>query len=121
MLDNFGGGVIGPPAVYVCLSSCIYIYILQFVILFFTTFNIFEAHELRAWLLHYSPVVLYGILPDDYYQHHLLLVESIYLLLQEAIPDKEIDHVVKLLNHYCFMFGALYGESVLIKYNVVSA
>ena len=75
--------------------------------------KIYKAHELRAWLLHYSPVVLYGILPDDYYQHHLLLVESIYLLLQEEILDEEIDHIVKLLNHYCFMFAALYGESVL--------
>ena len=120
MLDNFGGGG-NRPSCCISMFKFIYIYILQFVILFFITFNIFEAHELRAWLLHYSPVVLYGILPDDYYQHHLLLVESIYLLLQEAIPDKEIDHVVKLLNHYCFMFGVLYGESVLIKYNVVSA
>ena len=85
------------PSCCIRMFKFIYIYILQFVILFFITFNIFEAHELRAWLLHYSPVVLYGILPDDYYQHHLLLVESIYLLLQEAIPDKEIDHVVKLL------------------------
>ena len=26
------------------------------------------AHELRAWLLHYSSVVLKGILHEDYYQ-----------------------------------------------------
>ena len=30
------------------------------------------AHELRAWLLHYSPVVLHGILPSDYYHSFLL-------------------------------------------------
>ena len=36
------------------------------------------AHELRAWLLHYSPVVLRGILLEEYYQHHLLLVEGVY-------------------------------------------
>ena len=31
------------------------------------------ANELEA----YSPAVLYKILPEDYYQHHLLLVEGI--------------------------------------------
>ena len=101
-----------PHLLYIYICVCVYTLICYFA---FHTL-IFEAHELRAWLLHYSPVVLYGILPDDYYQHHLLLVESIYLLLQEEIPEKEIDHVAKLLNHYCFMFGALYGEFV---YNVV--
>ena len=38
------------------------------------------AHELGAWLLHYSVAVLYKILPEEYYQHHLLLVKGIYLL-----------------------------------------
>jgi len=34
------------------------------------------AHELRAWLLHYSTAVLHSVLPEDYYQHHLLIVEA---------------------------------------------
>jgi len=67
------------------------------------------AHELRAWLLHYSPAVLYGILPEDYYQHHLLLVEATYLLLQQCISEMDIQQSFKLLKHYCFLFGALYG------------
>lgn len=69
------------------------------------------AHELRAWLLHYSPVVLYGILPHDYYQHHLLLIEGVYLLLKDTILAVEIKQSSRLLCHYCFMFGALYGKS----------
>lgn len=62
-----------------------------------------EVHELRAWLLHYSAVVLNGILPEDYYQHHLLLVEGVYLLLQDVVEEKHIAHSSHLLMHYCYL------------------
>ncbi|XP_065892432.1 uncharacterized protein [Dysidea avara] len=68
------------------------------------------SHELRAWLLHYSTAVLYGVLPEDYYQHHLLLVEASYLLLQRCITERDIQQSFELLKHYCFLFAALYGE-----------
>ena len=42
-------------------------------------------------LLHYSQVVLYEILPGEFYQHHLLLVEAAFLLLLDGIEDKEVD------------------------------
>ena len=70
---------------------------------------ILAAHELRAWLLHYSPVVLYEILPEEFYQHHLLLVEATYLLLQDSIKANEVEQSLLLLQHYCFMFAPLYG------------
>lgn len=69
------------------------------------------AHELRAWLLHYSPVVLNGVLGDVYYQHHLLLVEAMYLLLKQTITSTDVDNSETLLKHYCFMFTTLYGET----------
>ena len=68
------------------------------------------AHELRAWILHYSAAVLHGILPETYYQHHLLLVEAIFLLLKEKIHSEDVTHSSDLLNHYCFLFGKLYGK-----------
>ena len=71
--------------------------------------NICTAHELRAWLLHYSPAVLHGILPSDYYQHHLLLVEAVFLLLQDEVEEKDVKQSLQLLKHYCFMFAPLYG------------
>lgn len=70
------------------------------------------AHELRAWLLHYSPVVLYGVLPDMFYQHHLLLVEAIFLLIQDAVQDSDVKQSLRILQHYCFMFGPLYGMCI---------
>lgn len=72
------------------------------------------AHELRAWLLHYSPAVLYQILPQAFYQHHLLLVEAIYLLLQDKVLESDIEQSFQLLKHYVFMFASLYGELLVV-------
>lgn len=68
------------------------------------------AHELRAWLLHYSPVVLHGVLPESYYNHHILLVEGVYLLLKDIESEEDIDQSSRLLRHYCFLFAPLYGR-----------
>lgn len=73
----------------------------------------FVAHELRAWLLHYSPLVLHGLIHEDYYQHHLLLVEAIYLLLQDVVNTVDITQSSLLLKKYCFLFSTLYGKHAL--------
>ena len=93
--------------VYV-LQSCFYIIILCF-----------SAHELKAWLLHYSPVVLQGFLHEDYYQHHLLLVEGIYLLSKDLVEAADITQSAKLLNHYCYLFPVLYGVYYLDYLSIV--
>lgn len=80
------------------------VYLTQF------TFVCFAAHELRAWLIHYSPVILHGILADNYYQHHLLLVEAIYLLLQDKVARADVERCKQILQHYCFMFAPLCGQ-----------
>ena len=69
------------------------------------------AHELQAWLLHYSPAVLYNILPEEYYQHHLLLVEGIYLLVKGiyTVTKNDVEQSSKVLNHYCILFSSNYG------------
>ena len=66
------------------------------------------------WLVHYSPVVLQRILPDIYYQHHLLLVEGVYLLLKDSISDEELDKSFKLFKHYCYLFPSYYGMYVCV-------
>lgn len=68
------------------------------------------AHELWAWLLHYCPVVMHGVLPDDYYQHHLLLAEGIYLLLKDVVEECDILQSSRLLSHYCYLFPTMYGK-----------
>lgn len=70
---------------------------------------IYAAHELRAWLLHYSPIVLYEILPDTFYQHYLLFVEGIFLLLKDSVCEADVRKSELLLNHFCFLFSSYYG------------
>ena len=53
-------------------------------------------------LLHYSQVVLYEILPGEFYQHHLLLVEAAFLLLLDGIEDKEVLAAATALLFYVF-------------------
>lgn len=44
-----------------------------------------------------------------YYQHHLLLVESVFLLQQNCVDKRDVKHSSKLLQQYVFMFASLYG------------
>lgn len=92
-----------PP---ICCHRCWYC------ILTYVCIQLIVAHELRAWLLHYSPIALRGILPDIYYQHYLLLVEGVYLLLKDEVDKDDINQSSRLFNHYCFMFAPLYGTYV---------
>lgn len=69
-----------------------------------------KASEYRNWLLFYSlPVMLY-ILPQEYLAHHMLLVESIYLLLQDSITPADLSKAEKLIRHYCFKVQYYYVE-----------
>lgn len=68
-----------------------------------------KASEYRAWLLFYSIPVMLGILPDDYFSHHMLIVQAIYLLLQESIDVTDLSKAEVLIQHYCFKIQHYYG------------
>ena len=55
-------------------------------------------------------MVICGIIHEDYYQYHLLLVEAIYLLLRNSITTADISQSSELQNKYCFLFSPLYGK-----------
>jgi len=69
-----------------------------------------KASEYRAWLLFYLIPVMLSILPQEYLAHHMLLVEAIYLLLQDAIDHTEIAKAELLIQHYCFKVQFYCGE-----------
>ena len=52
---------------------------------------------------------LYGILEDEYFQHFLLLVESIWLMNQSSISIKDLKKSKALL-HFCMQVEGLYGN-----------
>ena len=67
------------------------------------------ASEYRSWLLYYSVPVLRHIL-ENYFQHYLLLVEAVWLLLQSSISEADLLHAEQLLQHFCYKFSAYYGS-----------
>ncbi|XP_044167373.1 uncharacterized protein LOC122951430 [Acropora millepora] len=72
-------------------------------------FGHLKASELRTFLLFYSIPCLYGILPEQYFQHYILLVEAIYLLLQDSISPRDIIKASSLLKHFCIRIKELYA------------
>ncbi|XP_068757460.1 uncharacterized protein [Montipora capricornis] len=75
----------------------------------FANFGHLKASELRTFLLFYSIPCLYGILPEQYFQHYILLVEAIYLLLQDSISPSDIIKASSLLKHFCIRIKELYA------------
>ena len=73
-----------------------------------------KANEFRAWLLHYSLPVMRGILPDMYFLHYLLLVHTIYLLLQSSISPEDVNSAELVL---CY-FHLPASETTLVHYSL---
>ena len=69
-----------------------------------------KASEFRSWLLYYSLPVLRDIQSEDYFQHYLLFVNAIFILLQDSIMPVDIDRSESILKHFCCLFAALYGD-----------
>ena len=69
-----------------------------------------KASEFRSWLLYFSLPVLRGLQKEDYFQHYLLFVNAIFILLQDSIALTDISKAEALLTHFCCVFAALYGD-----------
>ena len=66
-----------------------------------------KASELRSFLLFYGAPALYGILSEDYFQHYLLLVNAIQLLLKDSISESDLGEAKNLLFSFCSSFPAI--------------
>lgn len=79
--------------------------------------NHFKASELYYWVLFYSIPILQKYLPENYFNHWLLLVAALYTLLQKNIKKLDIDRAEILLQKFVRDMKPLYGEKHL-SYNV---
>ena len=68
-----------------------------------------KASELCSFLLFYGTPALYGILSEDVFQHYLLLVNVIHLLLKHSISESDLCEAEKLLFSFCSSFPAIYA------------
>ena len=69
-----------------------------------------KASEFRSWLLFYSIPVLKTFLRRTYLEHYSCLVESIYLLLGDAISPADLARAESLLTVFIKHFGTCYGK-----------
>ncbi|KAK3913547.1 Receptor-like kinase TMK4, partial [Frankliniella fusca] len=68
----------------------------------------FKASELRALLLFYSLPAFKPYLPKKYFQHWMLLVAAIHLLLKDSISNEEINVAEVMLRCFVRDVGTLY-------------
>ena len=76
-----------------------------------------KGSEWHWWLLLYSPVILHGLLPSQYFRHLLLLVQGYFLLSKSSIQSREIERANACLSKFVEDFERLYGKSSM-TYNV---
>ena len=68
-------------------------------------------------------VTLFGLLPDKYYVHCLLLIKGIQVLLADCISLKEVQQAENLLKKFCKLFEKYYGMydyKISLLYNTYS-
>ncbi len=68
-----------------------------------------KASEFRNFLLFYSPLALFHLLPTAHYKHWMLLVKSFWLLLGKNISNENINISRRLLSQFASETKKLYG------------
>lgn len=79
-------------------------------------FHQWKANELRSFLLYYSVIIFKKIMKDEYFQHWLLLVSSMYILLQDTVSLAEISRAEIMLQLFCRDFAKLYKNDFYTYY-----
>ncbi|KAG8171808.1 hypothetical protein JTE90_006165, partial [Oedothorax gibbosus] len=69
-----------------------------------------KASEFKNFLLYFSVPVFRPILNGTYFEHHMLLVYGISILLKENISHSELVLAEHALWHYVYLFQQLYGK-----------
>jgi len=63
------------------------------------------------WLLYYSPIVLPSLLNSEVFEHWLLLVRGISLLLHNVVVESDLNDSNHMLNQFVNLIPKIYGES----------
>ena len=72
-----------------------------------------KVSEWQSWLLFYSSICLQGLIPTQLLDHYTLLVESIFILLQDSISEAELRLCVEKLLIFVAKAQDMFGQSVL--------
>ncbi len=77
-----------------------------------------KAFEYKNFMLYFSVPLLYGILPKLYFNHYILLVEGIFVLLGSSISQLNLKRAKRILAEFSIQVGELYGERFM-TFNVL--
>ncbi|KAK3917263.1 putative ATP-dependent helicase IRC20 [Frankliniella fusca] len=79
--------------------------------------KVWKASDLYYFLLFECLPILVDVLPEDYFQHLILLVFGVFTLLKRTILNQEIEESNLVLNLFVSQFERLYGDRAM-TYNV---
>ena len=91
-----------------------YVHVLHFY------FNIRIASEWRSFLLYYIPTTLFGILPNKFYVHAILLTKALRILLADCINDDDLQLAEKLLKQFCVLYEEYYGKRSVLRFHNIN-
>ena len=80
-------------------------------------FGQWKASEFRSFFLMYSIPLAKSFLPAEYFDHYVLLVQAVAILLKEVISQGDLEESTYLLKKFCLQIERLYGERYY-TYNV---
>ena len=69
-----------------------------------------KVSECKRATIAFSPILFHDIMKDEYFQHHLLLVHVLNLLMSSSISKDMLKKAKKCLHEYVKRFKKLYGE-----------
>ncbi|XP_069108930.1 uncharacterized protein [Argopecten irradians] len=69
----------------------------------------YKAAEYKTFMLYYSLPCLYGVLPSELFEHYLLLVQAIFILLSDHITSVGLVQAKRMLMHFCINLSAFYS------------
>ncbi|RXW12320.1 hypothetical protein EST38_g13534, partial [Candolleomyces aberdarensis] len=68
----------------------------------------YKAQEYLTYVFGYLPGLLYGLLPNHYWQNFCKLVRGVRLILQRSITTEDLEAAYILLSDFCIEFEVLY-------------
>ncbi|KAB5587887.1 Transposase family Tnp2 protein [Ceratobasidium theobromae] len=71
---------------------------------------LYKAEAYAFWIQSVAPIVLKDRLPEDYYQHFLLMRDIIVLCLQLEVSYEELDKLQRMVNEWVADYEMLYYQ-----------
>ena len=69
-----------------------------------------KGSQLKLFLFYYSIIILKDILPFEYFEHHKLFVQAMFILNQSSIKEEELELADRILTEFASRYEDLYTK-----------